>query len=315
MSTTPVSLRELGSLWMAKGGVILGVVGNQKHCAGYHLGRDRIYSACACKPDGTCHPGGYAKDYSVQHARDRTGLTNAASALDLGKLNGSFEQLQAFSRWLVGRCQQGAPGTEDIREVIYSPDGTAVRRWDAVSQKLYVGGTGTGHGDNGHRTHTHISFFRDSETRDKRPAFAPYFQPSPPPAPDPEAAVIRANFSTSAGKATAVRPGSRFDLETRQPTPFATGFVRNVVTTATLAEQLSPSLPVGELMLVTTWGDPDRLELIRAADTDWPKGMATVPEADCAEEIKSATDPLRQQIGTRDARIRTAVTALGGTMP
>jgi hypothetical protein len=89
---------------------------------------------------------------------------------------------------------------------------------------------------------------------------------------DTEADVIRANYQTPAGVATAVRPGNRYDLETRKPTPFATGFKRNVVTVATLAEELSASLPVGETMLVTTWGAPDRLELIRASDTDWPAG-------------------------------------------
>jgi hypothetical protein len=105
---------------------------------------------------------------------------------------------------------------------------------------------------------------------------------------DTEANVIRANFKTPAGVMTAIRPGNRFDYETRKPTPFATGFRRNVVTEATLAEELSSSLPVGELMLVTTWGDPDVLELIRAADTDWPAGRTKCPPEDCTDEVNAA---------------------------
>jgi hypothetical protein len=60
---------------------MLGVVGNDRHCSGYHLGRDRIFSRCACRPDGTCEPGQGDKDYSVSRSRDRIGLSSSASAI------------------------------------------------------------------------------------------------------------------------------------------------------------------------------------------------------------------------------------------
>lgn len=177
MSTNPQSLRDLGAYWVAQGGVNLGVVGNDKHCGGYHLGRDRIFGACACRPKGICEPGKGDDDYSVQHARDRAGLTNAASAIDLGMLGGTLDGLYRFSEWLVARCQAKAPGTEDIREVIYwSVANGRVQRYSGIDGVIRWG---AGQGDLSHKTHTHISFFRDSEARDKRPLFIPFFTSLP----------------------------------------------------------------------------------------------------------------------------------------
>lgn len=165
MTYAPASLRDLGSFWAQHGGVNLGVVGNAAHTIGYHLGHDRIYDGAG--------PGIGDRDYSVQHKRDKAGLTNAASAIDLGRLNGSLEELYAFSRWLVAQCQAGKPGATDVREVIYSPDGRQVVRFSGVDGDIH---SGPGNGDDSHRTHTHISYFRDAERRDKRALFAPYFE-------------------------------------------------------------------------------------------------------------------------------------------
>lgn len=180
MTTAPRSISDLAAFWTAKGGVNLGIVGNMKHCGGYHLGADRIFGACACRPDGACVKGQGANDYSVKLPRDRAGLTNAASALDLGRLDGKLKGLQDFSRWLVKQCQDKAPGTEQIREVIYSPDGERVQRYSGVDGEIH---RGPGNGDLSHRTHTHISFYRDTEKQAKVLIFAPYFYPDPPPEP------------------------------------------------------------------------------------------------------------------------------------
>ena len=173
MSSAPRSLLDLQSYWIAQGGVSLGIVGNYVHCKGYHLGRDRIYGACACRPKNICVPGLGARDYSVQTARDKAGLSNAAAAIDLGKLGGSLKNLYAFSSWLVERCRTNQPGTSDFREVIYSPDGKTVLRWDR--ERGHASAPRPGEADASHLSHTHISFYRDSEARDKRPVFAPYF--------------------------------------------------------------------------------------------------------------------------------------------
>lgn len=165
MTFSPATLDALGAYWTAQGGRNLGVVGNASHTQGYHLGRDRIY-------DGS-GPGLGDGDYSVRLARDKAGLTDAASAIDLGKLDGSLPGLRMFSVDLVARCLAD-PGTRrDIREIIYSPDGATVQRYSSVDNAIH---TGPGNGDDSHLTHTHISYHRDSEDRDKIAAFRPYFE-------------------------------------------------------------------------------------------------------------------------------------------
>src|SRR4029453_10292886 len=96
VSVEPRSISDLGDYWAAQGGINLGIVGNLKHCSGYHLGKDRIFSDCACKPDGTCEPGKRWNDYSVTRSRDKAGLTNAAAAIDLGRLDGTLANLYTF---------------------------------------------------------------------------------------------------------------------------------------------------------------------------------------------------------------------------
>jgi hypothetical protein len=163
MTYAPEQLRALGTYWTTQGGVNLGIVGDARHVVGYHCGKDRIYG-----PNGRGD-----EDYSVQQPRDKWGLTDAAAAIDLGRLDGSLDNLYAFSNWLVAACQAGDIGSADVREIIYSPDGELVQRWSGVDGKIH---TGPGNGDASHLQHTHISYFRDSEERDKLTLFAPYFE-------------------------------------------------------------------------------------------------------------------------------------------
>lgn len=167
MTYAPATLIELRDFWVSQGGDDLGIVGDAKHAArsSYHNGKDRIVAN-----------DNWDTDYTVRLPRDRCCATNAASAIDLGRLDGTLRELQTFSRWLVRQCQDKAPGTEDIREVIWSPDGKVVRRWDHNTGKIYVGGDGTGQGDDSHLWHTHISYYRDSEKRDKVAVFRRYFE-------------------------------------------------------------------------------------------------------------------------------------------
>lgn len=131
----------------------VGIVGDPAHRGGYHCGNDRLNAG---------------SDYSVvQSTRDRHGLSGAASALDVGQFdqvhNGVQVTLLYFNAWLVSQCKGNASDTLDIREVIYSPDGKTVRRWDRLGHSTS--------GDSSHLSHTHISYFRDSESRSKRPLF------------------------------------------------------------------------------------------------------------------------------------------------
>ncbi|WP_435819876.1 hypothetical protein [Micromonospora tulbaghiae] len=121
----------------------VGIVGDPAHKGGYHCGADRVV----------------ARDYSViESARDRTGLDRWACALDVGTFKvttrkGTFD-LPHYSRWLVAQCEANTADTRDIREVIYSPDGKTVKRWDRLGKRTS--------GDNSHLYHTHQSYFRDA---------------------------------------------------------------------------------------------------------------------------------------------------------
>jgi hypothetical protein len=156
MSFAPDSLQNLEAYWLAHGGKSLGILADEAHIAkgvSYHLGRDHL------TPDA----------YSRKHPRDKKGLSNAASAIDLWTMNKSYVQLRAFSRWLAGQCLAGA--CLDIREVIFSPDGRHVFGYKQGVNKLIPD-----YGDASHKGHTHISFFRDSEASDKIRYFRPYFE-------------------------------------------------------------------------------------------------------------------------------------------
>ncbi|MGC4856710.1 hypothetical protein ACLQ24_25905 [Micromonospora sp. DT4] len=135
----------------------VGIVGDPAHRGGYHCGSDRVVP----------------NDYSVvESPRDRAGLTLDASALDVGQFEvrsgGRMHTLVSFSLWFVDQCAANAADTRDIREIIYSPDGVTVKRWDRLGKRTS--------GDSSHRWHTHFSFFRDAikAGRDQRPLFRRY---------------------------------------------------------------------------------------------------------------------------------------------
>ncbi|MGW1057632.1 hypothetical protein [Micromonospora rubida] len=126
----------------------VGIVGDPAHIGGYHCGTDRVRRVS-----------GQVRDYSVvESPRDRSGLANMACALDVGDFSisvaGKSHNLRSFSAWLVAQCKAGTADTRDIREVIYSPDGKTVKRWDRLGLRAT--------GDGSHRWHTHISYHRDA---------------------------------------------------------------------------------------------------------------------------------------------------------
>jgi hypothetical protein len=166
MSRVPVTLKDLGAFWTSHGGVSLGVVGDTDHekRASYHNGGDVIQH----------HGRTSATDYTIRTERDHDGLTDAASGIDLGRLGKTDAGLRTFSKWLVAQARADAPGTSDIREIIYSDDGKRVLRWDR--ERGHTSEPRTGEGDDTHLWHTHVSFYRDSEKRDKVGAFAGFFQ-------------------------------------------------------------------------------------------------------------------------------------------
>jgi hypothetical protein len=183
MTVAPKTIQELATFWVDHGGRNLGIVGDTKHQkkgTSYHLGKSQLKVGA----------------YSVRLKRDREPhLSEAASALDLGKLEKSIPKLRKFSNWLVEQAKDDQ--TPDIREIIWSPDGKEVRRWDRSLGKVIVSLrrrkdktiviVNAGNGDATHFRHTHISFYRDSRGDPKVPYFKPFFlEPHPGPEPEPE---------------------------------------------------------------------------------------------------------------------------------
>ena len=158
----------------------VGIVGDANHRGGYHCGSNRVVR----------------NDYSVvESSRDKSGLTLFASALDVGNFsytkNGRTHNLRTFSAWMVAQCKANAADTRDIREIIYSPDGRTVRRWDRLGRRTS--------GDSSHLYHTHFSFFRDA-TKSGRDLTGPFRRylihigaivvPKPAPLPSPLEAMM-----------------------------------------------------------------------------------------------------------------------------
>jgi len=165
MTFAPASITALGAYWTAHGGVNLGIVGNAAHTRGYHLGKDRIYDGAG--------PGVGDADYSVQQPRDKAGLTNAAAAIDLGRLNGSLAELRDFNRWFVDRCMAlHATTYRDVREYICTLDGKTVVGWSALQPDRLI----PGYGDLSHLGHAHAAFWRDAQARDKVGLIRGYFE-------------------------------------------------------------------------------------------------------------------------------------------
>lgn len=156
MSYAPQRLLELRALLKPLTGLgdnELGIVGDPNHNGGYHNGWDRRRIV-----------DGRLADYSwTESPRDSGHRTDAAAAFDLGY----FDRLREFSVWAVKQCEANAPDTLDLREIIYSTDGLVVKRWDRLGKR-------TG-GDSSHLKHTHFSWFRDAEDRDKTALFRRFF--------------------------------------------------------------------------------------------------------------------------------------------
>ncbi len=142
MTYAPATITELARYWQRQGGVNLGIVGDTGHAqkgVSYHLGKSQLAAGA----------------YSNRTARDRRGLTEAASAIDLGRLGGSLTKLRSFSAWFAAQCKAGKPGYSDVREVIWwDAKASRVIGWSDLDPKKFI----PGYGDATHKSHTHISF-------------------------------------------------------------------------------------------------------------------------------------------------------------
>lgn len=140
-----------------------GIAGGPSHVAtgtSYHLGRNQLKLS--------------RDPYSARTARDKAGLSNAASAGDVTDMIGA-NLLRMLSQWVVAQARAGAADAADLREVVFSPDGTAVLTWDRErGQSSFP----MARGSVSHREHSHFSWYRDSEFRDRAALFERFFRES-----------------------------------------------------------------------------------------------------------------------------------------
>jgi hypothetical protein len=141
----------------------VGIVGDGAHArtGGYHEGVDVLASIGRYHSPVWAHAGSSGEDYSCRLARDRTGLTMSASAMDIGASwpHGGRAAWLAFNNALANALRAGDPLLSAVRAINYSPDGSTRWRIDR---------------ENGWRTestsdsvdiHTHVEFYRDTEGR------------------------------------------------------------------------------------------------------------------------------------------------------
>jgi hypothetical protein len=153
MSYAPQTLLDLREYLKPETGLSdneLGIVGDANHSYGYHLGEDRLPK----------------DDYSARTARDLAGLSDGAAANDIGW----FDRLVALTGFLVAEARAGR--LTDCRELIGpAADGRAYRYDSLSGWKAQQRAEG-----DPHEWHLHVSWYRDSEQRDKREPFKRFFE-------------------------------------------------------------------------------------------------------------------------------------------
>lgn len=163
MTNAPADLLGFRRAVMAETGLAdpadVGIVGDGIHqrTGGYHEGRSVLAAI------GRYHPGAAAgsstEDYSARLARDRAGLTEDASAADIGASwpRGGRQAWLRFNRLLVAQLQAGDPALAAIRAINYSPDGTSRRRIDRQ-----YGFANVQDSADSVDIHTHFEWYRDT---------------------------------------------------------------------------------------------------------------------------------------------------------
>lgn len=290
MTFAPPTLKRLMAYWVAQGGVNLGIVGDTSHMAkgtSYHLGKDDLAAGA----------------YSARLPRDVKGLSNAASAVDLGRLDGTLAALREFSRWFAGECSKGNPAYRDVREVIFWS--TARDRVLGWSSEAPGDGWVNDYGDLSHKTHTHISFFRDSEFREKVPMFERYpgFAPL----------TIGDDMPTP----SQYLPGSNAVIKATsniRSAPALTGtLIRNITADETWTDCLGYVKGGTDTdgacttdQWLTRWFNGKWEYTSKCNVKSGPTLDSNAPATDCAPVVKAATDPLNAQIATLKGQVATA---------
>jgi hypothetical protein len=153
---SPADLRTVQRMICAHTGLnpnAVGMIGNAAHKGGYHRGRDDLREF-----------GVLNSDYSVETARDKRGLSNAASALDIGyrwpKTDWRHDNNAAwlrFNAFCLADIRSHHPAWTVCRAMNFSPDGVKKKRIDPFRSMDIIKSTDTVD------VHTHFEFWRDTE--------------------------------------------------------------------------------------------------------------------------------------------------------
>lgn len=153
MTNAPADLLGFRQSVMALTGltdpVEVGIVGNDAHGVGYHVGVQTIKNR-GNYPDG---------DYSTRQLRDRVG-GDAASAMDIGDNwpKGGRAAWLRFGNLVYQQLRANDPALSAIRAINFSPDGSAKKRYDTFNRSQgLINSTDTVD------IHTHLEFWRNTD--------------------------------------------------------------------------------------------------------------------------------------------------------
>lgn len=137
----------------------VGIVGDGVHAktGGYHEGRSVLI--LIGRFHASARAGSLLEDYSARLARDRMGLTEDSSAVDIASEwpRGGRAAWLRFNRMLVAALQAVDRALSAVRAINYSPDGTARHRIDREHGFSQVDDT-----TDSVTIHTHLEFYRDT---------------------------------------------------------------------------------------------------------------------------------------------------------
>jgi hypothetical protein len=148
------------------GAADVGIVGDGEHqrTGGFHEGRDVLVAIGRYHGPASAHVGEAGEDYSARQARDRNGLTDQASASDVGS-QWSNGGRQAWLRWnnlLYAEMRDHPDRLPALRAVNICLDGRTKQRYDQLHRDQgLIASTDTVD------THTHMEFWRDTEGQRK----------------------------------------------------------------------------------------------------------------------------------------------------
>lgn len=176
-TTIPADLASHRKRMMAKTGLAGNAYGiapdeDHKQSGGYHCGQKDLTDIGRYHPPATANVGSRTEDYSVRQLRDRGVGGNSACAEDLNLLwpNGGKAAAIRFNNLLVRQLQAGDPALSALREVNFTPDGTARKRWDALHPTDGPNGDGVINSTDNADDHTHIGFWRNTANTPERAA-------------------------------------------------------------------------------------------------------------------------------------------------